>query len=264
MKFLRDAADTGLDILFPPVCPVCGRPLPAALLANVSGRQTAEPGPRSGDTQASGRMYLHPACEKKLVPVTGDRCAICGKQLTDERETLCLDCRRRRHEFIQTISVFQYTEAAKQCIYRFKYKNKREYADALGFLMWKYAWRRIRFIAPEVIIPVPMFPEKQRRRGYNQAQLLAAALSRHSGIPAAPDALCRTRATKPMKELTALERMSNLSGAFEAKRHLPWRRVLLLDDIYTSGSTLDACSKALKACGVREVYGICLCSGKGF
>ncbi|MGI5990377.1 MAG: ComF family protein [Lachnospiraceae bacterium] len=259
-KIKISAADRALDILFPPVCPVCGKPLPAGM-TNVPSFQDSEPGEIPSRPQ---RLPVHPACEKKLIPVTGARCAVCGKQLTDERESLCLDCQKRHHEFEQTISVFQYTEAARQSIYCLKYKNKREYADALGFLMWKYAGRRIRFYAPEVIIPVPMFAAKQRRRGYNQAQLLAKALSKYSGIPAVSDALIRTRATKPMKELTAGERLSNLSGAFETAGRLPWERVLLLDDIYTSGSTLDECSAALKQGGVRKVYGICLCSGEGF
>jgi ComF family protein len=240
---MRDLAgqvkDAALNLIFPPVCPVCGKPAPA-------------------------RAYLHPECERKLVPVSGERCAVCGKQLPDGRESLCLDCRRRRHEFIQTISVFQYTEAARQCIYRFKYKNKREYAAPLGYLMWKYAGRRIRFYRPEVIIPVPMYAAKKRRRGYNQSELLAQSLARVSGIPCAPEALIRTRATRPMKELTAGERAANLSGAFLADGPLPWKRVLLLDDIYTSGSTLDACAAALKKGGAREVYGICLCTGEGF
>lgn len=237
MKTPWQMKDVALDILFPPVCPVCGRP---------------------------SRSYFHPECEEKLVPVRGARCAVCGKQLNDERESLCLDCRRKRHEFIQVISVLQYTEAARQCIYRFKYKNKREYAKPLAYLMWKYAARRIRFYRPEVIVPVPMYAAKKRRRGYNQTELLAQALSDVSGIECAPDALVRTRATRPMKELTAGERAANLAGAFEPAGALPWKRVLLLDDIYTSGSTLDACAAALKAGGVQEVYGICLCTGEGF
>lgn len=229
--------DAALNLIFPPVCPVCGKP-------------------------ATG--YIHPECEERLVPVNRQRCIVCGKQLGDGRETLCLDCRHRRHEFNQTISVFQYTEAARQCIYRLKYKNKREYAAPLGHLMWKYAGRRIRFYRPEVIVPVPMYAAKKRRRGYNQAELLAQALSRESGIPCAPDALIRTRATRPMKELSGGERAANLAGAFQADGPLPWKRVLLLDDIYTSGSTLDACAAALKEAGVQEVCGICLCTGEGF
>lgn len=263
-------AQAGLAILFPPACPVCGKPL----------------GVRDGKQER-----LHEACQKRLVPVREPRCLICGKPLEDDRQERCLDCQKRRHEFKRSLAVFEYNDAAKDCIYRFKYKNKREYADTLGFLLWTVAERRIRAMRPDVIIPVPMHQAKQKKRGYNQAELLARSLSRYSKIPEAPDALLRIRATRPMKELTAHERYSNLNGAFAVNRRwvredserlagvlsasgqmpqrrptrgLPWERVLLLDDIYTSGTTLDMCSRALKQAGVKEVYGICLCVGAGF
>ena len=116
-----------------------------------------------------------------------------------------------------------------------------------------------------IIIPVPMFKKKEKQRGYNQAALLAADLSRMTGIPYSEEMLIRVRKTSPMKDLERKDRLRNLKEAFSIREPLSSiHKVLLIDDIYTTGATMDECSLILKDSGAREVYGIALCIGNGF
>ena len=110
-----------------------------------------------------------------------------------------------------------------------------------------------------------MFKKKEKQRGYNQAALLAADLSRMTGIPYSEEMLIRVRKTSPMKDLERKDRLRNLKEAFSIREPLSSiYKVLLIDDIYTTGATMDECSLILKDSGAREVYGIALCIGNGF
>ena len=114
----------------------------------------------------------------------------------------------------------------------------------------------------DVILPVPIHPKRRRQRGYNQAEVLARALSSLSGLPADTKSLARVRNTVPQKQLTAAERASNLKGAFRVSgKNLKGMSVLLVDDIYTTGATADAAAKTLKESGVKAVYVVCVAIG---
>lgn len=116
---------------------------------------------------------------------------------------------------------------------------------------------------PEVILPVPMHPRKRRRRGYNQSELLAKELARLTGIPMKKDALRCVRLTADQKRLNRRDRQENLRGSFIAEQSFTvFRRVLLVDDVYTTGSTMDELSRVLKHRGVQRVYFVVLCIGK--
>ena len=119
----------------------------------------------------------------------------------------------------------------------------------------------------DVIIPVPIYKQRRRERGFNQAELLAKELGKQLGLPVCTDYLLRIKKTKPQKELNAKERKKNLQQAFSCnkkrkKEAITWKRILLVDDIYTTGSTLDACATVLSLSGAKKVYGICVCIGK--
>lgn len=117
---------------------------------------------------------------------------------------------------------------------------------------------------PQLIIPVPMHPRKKAARGYNQAELLAEKLSEQTGIPYEDQLLVCIKKTKVQKTLGQKERRRNLHGSFRAAgriRNLD--RVLVVDDVYTTGSTMDEIAGTLKAAGVRTVYFLVLCTGKG-
>ena len=118
---------------------------------------------------------------------------------------------------------------------------------------------------PQVIIPVPVHRKKKNRRGYNQAEVLAAAVSRGFSIPIRTDLVLRRKFTKAQKELNRKERKRNLKQAFYVKDEVKnYRTVLIVDDIYTTGSTVNAIAEKLKSRGVQRVYFLVLCIGKGF
>ena len=114
------------------------------------------------------------------------------------------------------------------------------------------------------IMPVPLHPSRKRMRGYNQAEILAAELSIRTGIPLRNNALFRIKKTVPQKELDDEGRRRNLMGAFGVSTDwIPCRNVLLIDDIYTTGSTVERCAKMLKKAGVQNVYFLTISIGQG-
>ncbi len=128
-----------------------------------------------------------------------------------------------------------------------KYEGRRRYAAFFGELLWEKEQAYLRDFAPQALVPVPLHPGRLRKRGYNQALLLAETLSLRSGIPVT-DCLIRRRSTEAQKNLGALLRSRNIAGAFALKKGsvLP-ERILLIDDIYTTGSTVEACAAVLWA-----------------
>lgn len=203
-------------------------------------------------------------CRDKLVYINDDRCFKCGKQLEDTESEYCYDCRRMQHVFDRGAAAFAYSEGIKQSVYRYKYKGCREYAkwyaaqikERCGFMLDEWS--------PEVIVPVPLHIMKLRARGYNQAELLARELSELTGIKTDSTLLLRDRNTKPMKELDEHERIKNLEKAFIVRGNVvKYKKILLVDDIYTTGVTADACAEALKGHGASRVFCLSLCIGRG-
>ena len=116
---------------------------------------------------------------------------------------------------------------------------------------------------PDVVIPVPMHPDKKKVRGYDQAEILAKETADIFRIRMDGDTLVRKKQTVPQKELSTKKRYMNLEGAFEARKSLKGKKVLLIDDIYTTGATFDSCAHVLKRAGAEKVYGASLCIGRG-
>jgi len=204
-----------------------------------------------------------PACAKKLRYITSPRCMKCGKSLSDEEEEYCFDCREKRHLFTQGRALYDY-ESIAGSIYRFKYGNRREYAAFYGEEIGRYLGDYIRRIRPDALIPIPLYPAKKRKRGYNQAQLLAKEAGRHTGVPVCDDVLIRVKNTTPLKKLNPSERQNNLKRAFLIKGNVvKLKVVILIDDIYTTGSTMNAAAAVLKEAGVEKIYFITLACGKG-
>ena len=150
-----------------------------------------------------------------------------------------------------------------------KYKNRREYLDFYSQALVSRYGKWLSHIQPDALIPVPVHPARRRKRGFNQAEELAERISLLTGIPVRADLLIRIRKTLPQKELNPAERLNNLRLAFAVsdfyRAHLEQipRRVVLADDIYTTGSTMEACTRVLKAAGVKQVYIMSICIGKG-
>ena len=232
------------DIIFPLRCPVCDEILGPELV---------------------GRAYIHKKCEGKLMPVDKTVCMHCGRPVEQGQE-YCFDCGRKNlsKSFRQGKALFIYRGSIQKTMYRFKYANKREYAYFFAEAAWENYGEWLLKKGIEIIVPVPMFLPKQRKRGYNQAECFAKALSKVSGIPVNTDFIRRCKDTAPQKGLNDIERQNNLKDAF-CCRKIPenYKRVLVVDDIYTTGSTADAVTEKLMAGGVQEVYFFSVCIGGG-
>ena len=239
-RLLRFLFSFVTELFFPRRCPVCDRVL--------SFRQgLAGPG-----------VCL--SCRGVLRPVAGPRCLRCGKALLTEAE-FCPDCRRRKRHFRQNVALWEYDEAARASVARFKYHGRSEYAGWYAEELLRLRGREIKRFSCEAVVPVPVHRSRLVRRGYNQAGLLAEELAARLALPYRPELLLRRKKTVPQKELfspTARARNLQSALAVPARAVLP-RSVLLVDDIYTTGSTLEACSLALLEAGVKEVYCVTLC-----
>ncbi len=230
---------TALDLLFPRRCSVCDRAVP------FHGEDICR------------------TCRGKIKLICGAVCMKCGKPLAEEEE-YCFDCSRKKHLYIQGTAVFEYHSIAP-AIYRFKYEGRQEYAYFFGRCMAKKLEVQLRIWKAEALVPVPVHPSRRKQRGYNQAELLAREISVRTGIPMRNDIIARGKKTKPQKDLNNIQRQNNLKRAFKILRNdVKLNTIVIIDDIYTTGSTIDAVAKELKRRGVGTVYFITLCIGEGF
>lgn len=228
-----------INIVYPNTCMVCGKDL------------------KSGEA-------LCKKCQNEFEYIREPICKKCGKKLYDEEKEYCMDCKKHIHQFDSGIAVFSYNEAIKKCIYEFKYKDMKIYGRFFGRKMAEYGREYFGVWKAEVIIPVPVSKKKFLKRGYNQAEILAKELAKNTGIPMDNHVLYRSKDTKPQKEVNRDTRRKNLENAFiVSKNVVKYKKVILVDDIYTTGSTIDECAKTLKAAGVQKVYFISQSIGQG-
>ncbi len=226
-----------MDLVFPRRCPVCDEPV-----------------------RPFGKKICAD-CGGKFKPIEGNTCCRCGKMLWDPEEEYCRDCRNIRHSYERGGAVFSYRSCAAS-LYRFKYKNRKEYAKWYAEQMSA----RLTQVFPgedfDLLLPVPLHPDKERKRGYNQAWLLAKELSKCTGIPTKKDVLIRTRNTLPMKNMGISERQNNVKRAFHASANdVKLKAIIVIDDIYTTGTTIDACAQALYRAGAERVCFLTLAIG---
>ena len=229
-------------LVFPAACPVCGK----VQEQRITGEQ----------------RRICRACEKKVRRVVQPFCMKCGKPLGKGgvRREYCADCVRQKHFFVQGRAVFLYGSVA-QGMYRMKYGNRRDFAVTFAREAHMVLGDWIRYVQPQALVPVPLHPSRRRKRGYNQAELLARELSRLTGI-SMEKLVKRGINTCPQKELNVVERKNNLKNAFQmSKNGVHLIKVLLIDDIYTTGSTVDAVAETLIAAGIEKVYVLCICIG---
>ena len=221
-----------VDLLFPRRCAICDRPVKL-------------PG-----------TWFCPSCEKDLPKITGPRCEKCGRPLSFSRENKCENCRRHPHLFSRGTAAFVYQDV-QMPVYRFKYGSRAEYAKAFSLAMEKEYYRVFSREETDCLIPVPLHENRLKTRGYNQAALLARELSERCKIPVEEEVLIRARDTDPLKEQTPAERRKNLSHAFRINRlshrnKVQSKNILLVDDIFTTGATVDACAAALLDAGAAK------------
>ena len=227
-----------LDILYPARCAVC-----------------------HGIVQGKGSIC--PKCRTKLIYIKEPKCKKCGKQLDGMEQEYCSDCQRFSHSFDRGAAVFAYDQVMRRSISMFKYHNRREYAKFYAREMQKQCSHFLKICAPEVILPVPVHGRKKRKRGFNQAELVAKELGKLTKIPVDTRYLIRTEETTPQKELTRSQRKANLKRAFAVrKKGVSYKRVLLIDDIYTTGATMDAIAEILRENQTKIIFFLTICVGR--
>jgi ComF family protein len=235
-----------VDILYPRRCPVCG------------------------DIVKPRGELACPSCRKKLTPIDEPRCKKCSKPIESVEKEYCHDCETKEFHYVKGYALWTYDALLKKSIADFKFHGRKEYCDFYIEEIIKQFGAEIKRIAPDVLVPVPLHRSKQAQRGYNQADILAKGIGDRLNIAVISHLLKRNKKTIPQKQLNDRERLRNLEKAFtysnEESRKFPGiiRKVLLIDDIYTTGSTIEACTKVLLSNGIDEVYFLSICIGKGF
>lgn len=179
----------------------------------------------------------------------------CGKPIPDPVEEFCINCKQVDFSFDSGRSLFVHQGDVVNALYLFKFQNHRIFGEIFANVMADFFREQVNRWNIDTVIPIPVHPRKKRKRGFNQTEVLASNLCQKLNLDYAPDILYRIRDTKPQKELSLRQRQQNLNGSFGISRKWqPTDCVLLVDDIYTTGSTIHHVSKILKRIGVRKVY----------
>jgi len=230
--------DKIIDMLFPRHCPVCHD------IVNVRGKLVCE------------------GCEDRLSYVSEPFCLKCGKQLKNPEQELCSDCRTQKKYFNEGRAVLIYDDTMRKSIYRFKYGQRMEYADFYASQIYETLQHKIRQWKPDVIIPIPLHKSKLKKRGFNQALLIAEKLSVLTKIPVDSTILTRTKKTEKQKDLSMSMRNSNIKNAFKIRPNgVQYLSAMLIDDIYTTGATMSNAAYVLKMNGITDVFCISVCIG---
>ncbi len=225
-----------LDIFYPRCCPVCQKIL------------------------KDQKRLVCPECEKKIRPIGHPRCYKCGKPI--EEGEYCKDCQKHTHIFDQGRGIFVYDGIMRRSVTRYKYYGCREYGDFYAKALYRYARKELNQWKPDLIVPVPIHKSKERLRGFNQAAYLAERLSCYTGIPVDSDLVQKVVKTKSQKKLNAMQRRKNLEKAFLVTKNIKGKDILVIDDVYTTGSTIDAMAGCLRKRGAKNIYFLTVCIGR--
>lgn len=214
------------------------------------------------DETVSNPGDITPEAWGRLTFVAEPWCVRCGLPFSFDPgpDVECAACVARAPVFDTARSALVYDEEARRLVLEFKHAGRTD--GVAAFARWMASVAGPRLTATDLIVPTPLHASRLRRRGFNQAGLLAHAVARLSGRAWSPDVLRRTRRTPSQGAMSASARARNVAGAFDVPpRHadrLARARVTLIDDVHTTGATLNACARALKRAGACEVHAITL------
>lgn len=198
--------------------------------------------------------FLCLSCRNSLPRLWGPFCSRCGRPLS--LQDRCPSCERWRLAIDGIRSPFRFEGVTRQAIHQFKYNNFKALAIPLARLLKAYL--EVNPLPAEVLVPVPLHPRRLRERGYNQSSLLARELGKLTGLPVAEEVLLRSKDSPAQaRAATAEARRSNVAGAFLCRhQELFGKQVLLIDDVCTTGATLDSCAIALRSARVVSAWGL--------
>ncbi|MFH2139066.1 MAG: ComF family protein [Candidatus Omnitrophota bacterium] len=196
-----------------------------------------------------------PICKIKISPQDQDICKDCLARLEKTGLPVCISRKNKQFFFEKTLSVFAYSGIARKCLHLIKYRRKTRLAKALAELMASFLDKHINTNDLDVIVAVPLHRAKFSTRGFNQAQILANTIGRRFNIPCSCGSLLRIKKTGSQFDLSRKERLANVGNAFKCtKDHLfKNKKILLVDDIFTTGATLNECSRILKIAGAEKI-----------
>lgn len=231
-RFFRDARSLHralLDFLFPPRCVVC---------------------------HGVGEWFC-PGCQAGIQLIEPPFCSQCGRPTSSGH---CPYCKKIPIQMDGVRALAYFEGSMRDAIHAFKYNHRVELAPLFGSMLRDYLTGHA--VPADMIVPVPLHPERERNRGYNQSVLLAHELGARMSIPVLTHAIRRVRATEPQIELNATARRANVREAFCADQSVAGARVLLVDDVCTTGATMDECGVALRKQGATSVWGLALARGR--
>ncbi len=240
-KTMRKLAAGAVSLLFPRVCPLCGQIL------------------KKSAKDADRPPFICNSCRKQLSFPDQPRCMCCSKSIEEEEEEFCEDCRKRKRSFDRGWGMLLHDDAARKIIYDLKFNNRRDNADFLGHAMAEYFAEQLKNWEVEALIPVPLHKKRKIQRGFNQAEWVAEKMAywlkeKSVDLPVDTELLIRKVSTLPQRKLDRASRSKNMFNVFAATMEKKYRTVVLIDDIYTSGATLDEAAQTLKKSGVERVY----------
>lgn len=225
------------DFVYPPRCNICNR------MFKINSKE----------------RYICNSCVENMQKyiITSNKCDICTRITPKSRCSSCVQA-VENGEVYKNYSPFLYDESSKKLIYSLKYGGDKEIAKVYGIVLEK--WIKELNLEVDIIAPVPLYKDKEKDRGFNQSDLLAVEVAKILGVKYEKDLLIRVRFTHKQSGLTRKARRKNLKGAFVVNEKIDVvnKRVLLIDDIYTSGATIIECSNTLKKKGASNVESICI------
>lgn len=234
-----------IDLLYPPHCAACGCTIF-----------------RDGPESAADMETLCAECRRGITPSPGNCCPVCSHTMTGM--LMCPNCEGRRWHLSVIVAACRYEGLVRELIQRFKYGRDQSLIRALApLLRAAFDDPRIQGKRFDAIVPVPLHSLREREREFNQSALLATHLGKQLGIPVR-QYLKRTRPTAPQAGFDRAARMKNLEGAFDLAKGMeipPDACLLLVDDVSTTGSTLDACAAVLLEAGAAEVCAVTVARG---
>lgn len=224
-----------VDILFPPLCHLC-----KTFIAD------------------AGDIHLCPGCQEKIIPLSSPLCPVCGVPFATENgiDHHCGPCRAHPPAYVAARAAVVFSGPVQELIHRFKYGHKVHLCRPLGLLTARQLAGFAAEAAADLVMPVPLHKKRLRWRGYNQAALLAGSLAKQWRLPLVRQNLCRVRWTEPQVNLAAGERELNVRGAFAVSNRnaVAGKRIILVDDVFTTGSTVAECARTLNRAGAEAVF----------
>lgn len=229
-----------IDAVFPRRCPVCH------------------------DIVPMGDGLICYSCKDGFKKVSDPYCLKCGKPIRDSSMAYCSQCTNNIRYYDEGRAAFIYEDIMRKSIYSFKYGGREEYAKYYASQIYAEFGPKIKEWNAEGLIPIPIHKSRYKKRGYNQAYLISKELSKLTGIPTYDNILKRVKNTVVQKNLNAIERSNNLKNAFKiTKNAVKLQSAILVDDIYTTGSTINVAAAVLKDAGTSKIYYLTLSIGQG-